>query len=340
MRDKRLFVVVIVIAGVALLLAVLGPLALNKDKGRQEHGPAVVTSRTPTAKGVVESSEETVISSQIQGVVSQVFVAAGDTVTKGQLLLEFDMAKIRAQLQQSNASIAAAKARLAEAQTGFRGEDVTMAEQKRQRADAIYRQARDEYDRLQRLLAKDAVTALEVNRAREHLEVAEAQLREADADRTKFRSGQRSEEVGHARASYERAVADRAYVESVMKDYVIHAPIAGVVAERHRVRGESTDIATPLFKLVNPALTRIRAELEETEVGKVRVGQKAEVIADAYPGKNFPGVVTRVFPVVQKKTQKSFDPMASFDINTQEIHVQLQDSSPFKNGMTVTVRFK
>ena len=112
------------------------------------------------------------------------------------------------------------------------------------------------------------------------------------------------------------------------------------MGERFRDRGESTDIETPLLKLINPALARIRAELEETEVGKVQEGQDAQVSVDAYPGKRFDGVVSKVFPLVRKKTQKNFDPMATLDINTQEIHIKLQDSSLLKNGMTVTVRFQ
>lgn len=340
MRDKRMMWAVIIVVASVLLLAVVGPYLANRKTSRSEPPPSVQAQQGLSAKGTVESSEEILVSSQVKGVVSKVLVEAGDSVKKGQLLLVFDMGKMQAQQLQARAAVAAAEARLAEVSTGFRSEDVAIAQQGNQRSDAVYREARDEVERMRRLLAKDAVTLVEVNRAEERFKIAEAQLKESEANLKKYRTGSRSEEVRQAKAAYDRAVADQKYIESVAKDYKILSPIDGVVAERHRDKGESTDIDTPLFKLVNPMLSRVRAELEESEVGKVQSGQKAEVIVDAYPGKHFNGTVTRVFPVVQKKTQKNFDPMATFDIHTQEIHVALQDSSSLKNGMTVTVRFK
>lgn len=340
MRDRRIIVVLVAVAAVALLLAALGPILTNRQKNRPDYPVSHQPATGITAKGTVESSEEITVSSQVKGVVRRALVDAGDTVAKGQLLLEFDRSKIEAQLQQARASLAAAVARQDEVVSGYRGEDRAVAQHVQQRAEAVYTTAKDEYERLNRLLASDAVTKVEVIRAEEQLRIAKAQLQEAAASQTKYQRGYRQEEVRQAKAEVARAAADLRYVESVARDYRIYAPIAGVVAARYRDSGESSDIDTPLFKLVNPDLTRIHAELEETEVGKVRVGQSAEVSADAYPGKSFPGVVTKVFPVVQKKTQKSFDPMASFDINTQEIHVRLKDSSNFRNGMTVTVRFK
>lgn len=340
MRNKRMIMVLTAVFGAALMLALFGPSLSVKRRSTPEPAATQQAALGVTAKGTVESSEEITVSSQVKGLVNRVTVTAGDTVVKGQLLLEFDRHKIEAQLLQAIASKKAAEARLAEVNSGFRNEDVAMAGHGRESADAVYREAKDEYERLKRLLASDAATLMEVRRAEERFQVAEAKLRESDANLKKFRSGSRSEEVRQSRAAYDRALADLRYVESVARDYRIFAPISGIVAERHRDAGEGTDIDTPLFKLVNPELTRIRAELEETEAGKVVVGQQAEVTVDAYPGKIFSGMVTKVFPLVQKKTQKSFDPMATFDINTQEIHVKLKDSSPLRNGMTVTVRFK
>lgn len=339
MRNRRVLIIVGAGAAATLLLAVLGPFLFSPKGNRSQPVPYGQMARIITAKGVVESSEEVTVSSQVKGVISRVYVHAGDSVEKGQLLLEFDRYKLHAQLLQAKASLAAARAHLSEAQAGYRKEEVSMARYGRQRALAVYQEAKSEYERQARLLQKDAVTPVEVSRAEEQMRVAEAQLQASDANLAKLHSGVRPEEIRFARAGYDRAVADFKMIEEIARDYRIVAPIAGVVAQRHRTAGESTAIGSPLFTLINPAYTRIRAELEESEIGRVTVGQSAEITADAYPGKTFAGRVTKVFPIVQKKTQKSFDPMASFDINTQEIQIRLQDRSAFKNGMTVTVRF-
>ena len=60
---------------------------------------------------------------------------------------------------------------------------------------------------------------------------------------------------------------------------------------------------------------------------------------EAFRNKVFRGKVSKVFAVVHKKTQKSFDPMASFDINTQKIFIRLDEYTGLRNGMTATVRF-
>lgn len=333
-------VLIILLAAVVVILALFGPRLVEKKPTKQEVDRMQRPRIGITAKGVVESSEEIVLSSQVKGQIRRMLVSAGASVSKGQLLLEFEDEKAVAQLQQSKAALAVAESRLRELSSGYRSEDVTMAQTGQQRAEAVYREARDEFERQKRLFSKDAAAGIEVTRAEEKLKVALSQLRESEANVQKYRKGVRSEEVEQARAARDRAAAELRYSERVVKDYRVLAPISGLVAERLRDAGESTEVGAPLLKLINPNLTRIRAELEETEIGKVAVGQRAEVTADAYPGKVFEGSVTKVLPVVQKRTQKSFDPVASFDINSQEIHLGLKDISAFKNGMTVTVRFK
>ena len=69
-------------------------------------------------------------------------------------------------------------------------------------------------------------------------------------------------------------------------------------------------------------------------------GQSVEVRSDAYRDKVFSGTVRIVVAGVKRKAQKTFDPMASFDVNTQDIYIALNDYTGLAHGMTVTVRFK
>jgi multidrug resistance efflux pump len=332
--------VLVVLALVIGALALLGPRLVEKNPTSQETSRPPLPQAGITARGLVESSTEIVLSSQVKGQIRRMLVSAGSRVNRGQLLLEFNDEKAQAQLQQARAALAAAEARLRELSSGYRNEDVTAARSGQLRADAVYREAKDELDRQRRLLDKNATTRIEVSRAEEKAKVAESQFKEGEANFQKYQKGERSEQVDQARAERDRAAADLRYAAGMLKDYRVLAPFSGLVTERLRDAGESTDVNTPLLKLIDPKLTRIRAELDETEMGKVTQGEQVEVTSDAYPGKVFTGSVTEVLPTVKKKTQKNFDPAASFDINTQEIHIALQDFSAFRNGMTVTVRFK
>ena len=273
------------------------------------------------------------------GLVRAVQVAEGDSVSKGQQLVILDNAKISAQLEQSKAMTREARAKLRELESGYRTEDVEMVASRVKRAETVYNQARDEYLRQERLYAKDAATRIERDRAYERMKVASEEMSDAKANLQKYKRGERKEDIEQAKAALARTSSEEKYYEALLKDYVILSPIDGVVTERKKEPGETVDAGTPLMRLINPNNMRIRAELEETDVGQAVNGQKVEVVSDAFRGKIFRGRVYKVFPNVQKKLQKTFDPMASFDINTQAIYIQLDDFTGLQNGMTVTVRF-
>jgi multidrug resistance efflux pump len=323
----------------AALLAIVGPKLVEKRPEKLPSSADAGKQAGITAKGVVESAEDVELSSQLKGIITRVLVEEGAQVHKGQLLLEFDQSKIEAQLRQARSGLAAAEARFRESAAGYRSEDILMAQGGKEHAQAIYDQSRDDFERQQRLFEKGAATQVDLNRATERLKIAESDLSGANANLKKNRQGVRSEARDQARADLERARADVQLVESTLRDYQVSAPISGIITERHKDRGEGADIGSPLFRIVNPETFRIRAELEETDIGRVSEGQQVEMTVEAFRNKVFRGKVSKVFPVVHKKTQKSFDPMASFDINTQKIFIRLDEYTGLRNGMTATVRF-
>ncbi len=342
MKNSRFGIIIIgALIILAALLAVVGPKLVEKQSANPPTTTAFTNKQAGiTARGVVEAAEDVELSSQVKGTIASVMVEEGAEIHKGQLLLEFEKSKAEAQLRQARSAVAAAESRYREAAKGYRPEDITIVNSGKNRAKAIYDQARDEYERQQRLFTKGAATQVDLNRSAERLKISEDDLSGAEANLEKHRYGVRSEEKDRARADRDRARSEVQLAESVLSDYQIHAPISGIVTERYKDGGEGTDIGTPLFRLVNPKTIRIRAELEETDMGRVTEGQLVEVTVEAFHDKIFHGKVSKVFPVVHKKTQKSFDPMASFDINTQKIQIQLDDYHGLKNGMTTTVRFK
>lgn len=340
MKGNRTGIIVIgSLALAAIVLAVLGPMLVSK----REEGPNRRADRPSssflTAKGMVESADEAEIGSRVAGSIVKIGVREGEQVRRGQLLVSLDNGTVEAKIQEAEARKREAQAELREFEAGSRSEDVESARARMQRAEDVCRFAEDRFQRQERLYRKDAVTLLERNRAEEELKVAREELREARANLDKLLKGEREERVERARAAVAQSTADGEYYRSLLRDYAITSPIDGIVAERLREPGEAVDIGTPILRLVDPAKTRIRAEIEESDVGKVSEGDPVEVTVDAYPGKIYRGRVSRVFSVVRKRALKNFDPMASFDINTQKIHINLDDFSELKNGMTVTVKF-
>jgi|LGOV01.1.fsa_nt_gb HlyD family secretion protein len=340
MKNSRSTILILAgVVVVALVLWLLVPSPQDKKLSTSNSESAQALQPKVTAKGVVESLEDIELGSRVASVIRSAAVDDGDRIEKGQHLLQLDDDKVRAQLAQARAMVREAKAGFKRLESGYRIEDVAIAKARVRQLESVSRQAEDEFSRQDRLYHKQAVTLLVRNRAEERMQVAAEDLAGARVNLKKLQTGERQEDLESARAAVARSMAELSYYQALLSDFTVKSPIDGVVSVRLREPGESVDIGTPLLKIFNPERLRIRAELEETEVDKVIVDQLAEVTCDAFPGKVFCGRVSQVFSDVRKKSQKTFDPMASFDINTQTLHVVLDDFGGLKHGMTVTVSF-
>lgn len=333
-RNGKLLVGSLIVAAIAI--ALFGPLLVKKKGGSANPQPQ---GYLITSKGLVESVDETELRSMASGPVREILVDEGDSVKKGDTLAVIDGVKVRAKVAEAEAAAQEAGARLRQMESGFRLEDVLMAKERADRTETIYLRAADDFQRQERLYQKDAATLQERNRAEERMKVASAEWNEAKASLHKYRTGERREDIHAARAALSRGTAEVNYYRALLSDHTIISPINGVVAERLRKTGELVEVGTPVLRLINPDNMRIRAEVDETDAGKVKPGMKVEVVAEVSGGTIHRGEVTRVLPAVKRKTQKSFDPMASYDINTEQVYIRLESFANLKSGMTVAVRY-
>lgn len=340
MKNNRFGILIIsalVIAAVAL--ALYGPLIFRKEVNKSVTYVQQTADAAVTSKGVVESEDEVQLGSQVAGIIQSVRAKEGDLVRKGQPLVILDSGKALARVKQAEAQERESRERLMELEKGPRSEDIEIARDRAKRAEVVYNQAKDEFQSQERLYRKDATTLIELDRAQERMKTEAEELKSAESNLQKLLKGERQEQIEQAKAEVARNSADKNYSQELLKEYIVSSPIDGVVSARQKEEGEIVDIGTPLMKLINPQKMRIRAEIEETDVGKVKDGQPVEVISDAYRGKVYRGKVYKIFPDVKRKAQKTFDPMASFDVNTQQIYIRLDDFTGLKDGMTVTVRY-
>ena len=351
MKSSRICIfVVTILAALAIGLAIVSPEFFQGGKrmanmtvkmaakmSAKERG---IQSPPIAAKGVVESKEEIDIGSQVVGIIMEIRVEEGDKVKKGQILVVLDNHKIMARVKLAEAMLKEAMASLKELEAGSRWEDLEMAQSRVKRMETIYEKAKDEYGRQKKLYQKSVTALADLDKAEERMGVAAEELNEANANFKKLANGARKEEIERARSAVEKGSSELAYYQALLKDYTIFSPLDGLVAERYRDVSETVDVGTPLLKLIDPGKLRIRAELEETDVGRVVVKeQPVEVSTDAYQGRIYRGEVYKVFPVLRRYSLRSFDPSASYDINAQDIYLSLHDFSGLKTGMLVTVRF-
>jgi HlyD family secretion protein len=181
------------------------------------------------------------------------------------------------------------------------------------KATADYEKALEDYKRYERLYKNDVVTLSMFEEFKRRLEFGRGELL--------------------------RTEAQLARAKALLKNYTLKSPINGVVIRKHLEVGEMANVGVPILTLADINSLKIKTELDETDVGKVYIGQKADVTTDAYPDRVYTGIVEKISEDVKRKRVRTFDPLAWMDINSQEVTILLDSFDGLKIGMTVEVRF-
>ncbi|HEY8370933.1 MAG TPA: efflux RND transporter periplasmic adaptor subunit [Thermodesulfobacteriota bacterium] len=250
----------------ALAIAVLAWLTWDRGEAvRYETAPVRRGNLTVTvtATGTLQPTNQVEVGIEVSGTIRSVEVDYNDRVEVGQVLARLDTTKLEAQVQQSEAALAAAQARVLQAQ-------------------ASVEEAKARLSRLAR------VRELSGGRvpSQDEMDSARANLARARADEASAKAA-----VAQARATLD---ADRTNLEKA----VIRSPINGVVLTRAVEPGQTvaaTFQAPVLFVLAEDlAKMELHVDVDEADVGQVRAGQEATFTVDAYPDRTFPARITRV----------------------------------------------
>ncbi len=311
----------------ALALAVATAIAAWQV-ARVLFGPAVVVDvarrgdliQTVVASGHVETPYRVEIGSQITGTVDEVLVEEGETVRKGQALILLDSRELKAAVVQAQGAVAQAEAR----QRQLLELTLPSAREALVQAQAILLNAQQAYDRAAQLLNKGAETRAAVDDARKALDVARTQVRSAEFQVFTASPGgsdavMLETALAQARANLESAVSRLAYA-------TIAAPRDGVLISRAVERGTVAQPGKALMVLAPHGETQLVIQLDERNLGLVKLGQPALASADAYPDDRMPAKVVYINPGI--------------DITRASVEVKLRVSEPppyLRQDMTVSV---
>jgi membrane fusion protein (multidrug efflux system) len=255
------------------------------------------------------------ISPRITGTVEQVLVDDNWHVTAGQLLVKLDrrdyevaLSKNRAQLKQANAQVSQAKAGLEQANAELRQRQaqVTQAAAQVVQSQANFDIAKINYDRDHSLFQKDlrAVAKQDVDTTKANLDSAQGALNAAKATQT---ASQAQVEAGKAavdsaEAQLESANANVAASEAAVRDSELQlsycnviAPVSGRIAQKTVQTGNRLTVGQALMAVVEDNVW-ILANLKETQLERVQIGQPVEIKIDALPHYKFAGRVDSMQP--------------------------------------------
>jgi len=290
------------------------------------------------APGRVESiSEELEVAADVSGRIASLLVEEGDRVEAGAVIARLVSADHEARVASARAALAVAEAEELRLVNGARTEERREARAAADQADAAAAQAVREYER--RLRAADVIPREELDRAASDVEVARARQAEAHERARVVDAPARDDERARARAAIQLARARLLEAEALLAKTTVRAPIAGTVLRVVRRAGESVSIeglgGGHLVTVADLSVLRVRADVDERDVARLRSGQRAWVTADAYGSQHFTGRVIRVGEMLGRKNIRSEEPTEKVDTKVLEALIQLDAGQRLPIGLRV-----
>ncbi len=244
-------------------------------------------SSTVLATGAVKPQvgAEVRVGARISGKVERLYANIGDQVNKGQVIAELEKADLEAAVARARAEVEVAKARVADAK-------------------ARMKLAGLDYQRQQNLNKDDFTSRQAVDKALKEKESAAAGYNLA------------TKQLDATRAALQETRVRRSYA-------TITAPISGVIASVSTQQGETVaaGLNAPTFvTIIDLNRIQVDAFVDETDIGKVKIGQKTIFTVDTYPNKEFSGRVSAIYPkAIIQDNVVNYDVVVEIDSSFKEL---------------------
>ena len=196
------------------------------------------------------------VSTKILGRINQLATDEGDSVRQGQILLKLDDSDLRAQEAQANASLV------------FARENISLAKVNLEKAQMDYQRALSQFN--QKIIPKE-----QYDHAQSEFESTKARLNIANAQAAS-------------------AQAQLFVIQTQLTNTVIESPMTGVVSKRWVLTGDVVQPGQSIFTIYNVKDIWVTANLEETSLSNLRLGDKVDISVDTYPNKKFIGTILRL----------------------------------------------
>ncbi len=334
-----------ILIGAGILLVVLIVLAKLGVFGKEE-GTSVTAEKAAVrnitevvnASGKIYPEIEVKVSPDISGEITELTVAEGDTVKKGQLL-----ARIYADVYNIQRSQAASGVAQSQAQVNVQQAQVNNSQAALDALKAQQEQAERTYNMQKRLYDEKVISASEFNVADANFKTAKANYNAAVQS---IRGGQAS--VQSARASVQSARDNLAKANTDLGRTAIVAPMDGVVSllnvkKGEKVAGNSFNVGTEMLRIADMDKIEIRVDVGENDVPKVKLGDSALVSVDAYSDRKFKGIVTQIASSNNGAAASALS-AATTDVTQYKVYIRILKESyadllgkgtfPFRPGMS------
>lgn len=289
--------------------------------------------------GVVEPAQrETNVAAQSTAVVQAVLVKEGDHVKTGDVLVQLANGVETAALAAAEAELEGERATLGRTLKGLRVEDVDAATAEAQAAKSRAELSASVLSRTEQLAKTGAATADELDRAKRQAQADEATWKSLDARARAAEAGSRREDIAFQRARVLAADARVAQARAALERLAVKAPIDAEVLQVKVRAGELYTFqgSEPLVVLGDTRTLRVRMDVDERDVARVRVGAAAYVRADAWGDRRFTGKVVEIARRFGRKNVRTDDPVEKNDTKILETVIELDSNEQLIPGQRVT----
>jgi len=320
-RRRRIIiasiVVVLVLICVGVVYATRGGTKIDPSKlAKVEKGDL---AKSVVATGKVEPITKVEIKSKASGIVKKLYVEYGDKVHKGQLLAQLDKDEIQAQVDQSRAALQASQANLASSQADY----------ERAKVDAegpdvpLLKRA---YDRALQMAKDGVVSESALDDADRGYKMALNKQNVAKAQVLVLKA-----KIAQSQADLARDKANLAQLEEQLSYTDIISPIDGIVLSRDVEIGDAVSSilvlgssATLVMTLGDTSQVYVKGKVDESDIGKVYLGQPARIKVESFKDKTFYGKVTKISPMgVEKDNVTTFEVRVSINNPGGELKAEM-----------------
>ena len=295
------------------------------------------------ARGRVEgaTSQDIKLASRVVGRLKEVSVNDGDAIRKGQTVAVLENDDLLAQVDQARANVLRAQAALEKLQNGARPEERAASRAALNEAQAAADNAQENYQRSQKLFHEGGIISQSVlDQADRDAKMAQARLESARQNYKLIMAPPRPEDVAADKAELELARAQLAQAQDNYDNTFVHSPVDGVVVKRYMNPGESISYESlyqPIVSVSDTTHLIVRTEIDETDIGKIQVGQHATIRCDAFRGQSFYGHVVRISGGLGPKKIQTDNPTEKIDTDVLESFVEVDPGTPLRVGLRVDV---
>jgi HlyD family secretion protein len=321
-RNRKLYIIIgvvvlVVLVGAGIAIANSGGTKIDKSKiGKVDQGDL---AKSVVATGKIEPITKITIKSKASGIVKRLLVDAGENVKAGQIMAELDKEEIQARVRAAQAALAAAEANLSASQADYQRSEVDA-----QGPEVPLLQRA--YERAKKMAGEGVVSQAALDDAQRAYETAVNKRDMARANLSVSKA-----KIAQARAQVEQNRAALAQNEEELRNSTIVAPIDGIVLARNVEIGDAVSsilvlgsTATSIFDMGDTKEVFVRGKVDESDIGKVYLGQTARIKVESFKDKTFDGKVTKISPMgTEKDNVTTFEVRVSITNATGELKANM-----------------